>query len=234
MACWRRIRVRRRSHSDNSRVARQTANTATLDPSPNNHVSTGTPGAARTIPVPAYTCASVAEDQTHYPGVATATGNGPDQTPPPGKINIPSKVTTTLNRDAWVKGLENHPDRDFAEKIINYIDFGVPLLYEGPVLNQTFPNWKSCDLLRTDVKESMLYDISRNWKVGPFKEQPFTDFVGSPMGAFTKPSTSSSGKKTRVIHDLSWPPGHSVNHHIPEHLCSVKYVNIDSAVNIVK
>jgi hypothetical protein len=77
-------------------------------------------------------------------------------------------------------------------------------------------------------------DVSRHWKVGPFKEQPFADFVGSPMGAFTKPSNTDNTAKTRVIHDLSWLPGHSVNHYIPEHSCSVTYVTIDTAVAIVK
>jgi hypothetical protein len=81
----------------------------------------------------------------------------------------------------------------------------------------------------------MLYDINKRWKVGPFTNQPFKYFVGSPMGAFVKPSATAPGrKKVRVIHDLSWPPGNSVNAFIPENLCSISYVSIDTAVNIVK
>jgi hypothetical protein len=119
-------------------------------------------------------------------------------------IPVPHRVTTRFRRDAWVEGLSSHPDRDFADTLIRYIDEGVPLLYEGPVLNQTFPNWKSCLDLREDVEKSMLFDINKTWKVGPFATQPFKHFVGSPMGAFTKPSVTAEGnKKTRVIHDLS-------------------------------
>jgi hypothetical protein len=143
------------------------------------------------------------------------------------------RVVTRLRRAAWVEGLSDHPDRNFAYKLIEYIDNGVPLFYDGPRLNQTFPNWKSCVELREDVEKSMLYDINKQWKVGPFANQPFDYFVGSPMGAFSKPSNIGP-PKIRVIHDLSWPPYRSVNHFIPESLCSVKYVTIDSAVSIIK
>jgi hypothetical protein len=143
------------------------------------------------------------------------------------------RVVTRLRRVAWVNGLQDHPDQTFAGKLIEYIDHGVPLLYQGPELNQVFPNWKSCDKLKTEVESSMLYDIEKQWKVGPFATQPFKHFVGSPMGAFTKPSPTGP-PKFRVIHDLSWPPYRSVNFFIPESLCSVKYVTIDSAVSIVK
>ena len=139
-----------------------------------------------------------------------------------------------LNREEWVNGLSTHPDREFVSTLISYIDFGVPLLFEGPDLNQTFPNWKSCTDLRDAVYGSMLYDISRNWKVGPFETQPFPTFVGSPMGAFSKPPASTGVDKVRVIHDLSWPPEHSVNSYIPREVCSVQYVTIETAVAIVK
>jgi hypothetical protein len=49
------------------------------------------------------------------------------------------------------------------------------------------------------------------------------------MGAFKR---STSGKY-RVIYDLSWPPGKSVNDHITID-CSLHYVNIDKAVKMVK
>ena len=127
-------------------------------------------------------------------------------------IPVPHRVVTQFRRDAWVEGLSSHPNRDFADTLVKYIDEGVPLLYDGPLLDQTFPNWKSCVDLREDVEKSMLFDINKSWKVGPFAKQPFTHFVGSPMGAFAKPSsTADANRKIRVIHNLSWPPGGSVN-----------------------
>jgi hypothetical protein len=150
-------------------------------------------------------------------------------------LPLPRRVTKQFRRAAWVDGLSDHPDRAFANKLISYIDYGVPLLYEGPILNQTHPNWKSCLELRDDVETSILYDINKRWKIGHFPQQPFKYFVGSPMGAFAKPSATAPGcKKLRVIHNLSWPPGKSVNSFIPEDMCSVSYVTIESAVSIVK
>ncbi len=37
----------------------------------------------------------------------------------------------------------------------------------------------------------------------------------------------------RVIHDLSFPRGNSVNSHIPRHFCTVSYETIDDCVNII-
>jgi hypothetical protein len=145
---------------------------------------------------------------------------------------IPKEVVSYLHRDVWAHKLSFHPDKTFADEIINYIDYGTPLLYEGPVLDQEFPNWKSCDVLRQEVKSSLLYDVSRRWKVGPFPAHPFECFVSSPMGAFSK--LSNNRIKTRVIHDLSWPPGRSVNFFIPAEPCSVHYVSILDAVKLVK
>ena len=41
--------------------------------------------------------------------------------------------------------------------------------------------------------------------------------------------------RIRMIHDLSYPPGISVNDHIPDSLCYVKYLSLDSVIhNIVQ
>jgi hypothetical protein len=92
--------------------------------------------------------------------------------------------------------------------------------------------------LQQEVRKSMLYEVSCKWKTGPFYNQTFSSFVGSPMGAFVKPIVDKfsnvTGQKCRVIHDLSWPPDYSVNSFIAPELCSVQYVTIDDAVRMVK
>ena len=50
------------------------------------------------------------------------------------------------------------------------------------------------------------------------------------MGVFLK---KRSPRKIRVIHDLSWPPGESVNDHIFED-CSVHYITMDKIASLVK
>ena len=130
--------------------------------------------------------------------------------------------------DEWAKRLIFHHDQGFANKLLSYIDFGVPLLFDGPRLEHVYPNWKSFTENSAEVEKCIQHDILKKWKVGPFKSPPFTNFVGSPMGAVIKPS------KTRIIHDLSWPPGQAVNSFIASELCSVKYVTVDNAVEMLK
>jgi hypothetical protein len=69
---------------------------------------------------------------------------------------IPKGVVTRMHRDVWEYKLRSHPDREFADEIISFIDYGVPIYYDGPILNQQFPNWGSCDLLRKEVKSSLI------------------------------------------------------------------------------
>ena len=50
------------------------------------------------------------------------------------------------------------------------------------------------------------------------------------MGAFRK----KHSQKVRVIHDLSWPPGSSINSHLEEQVCTLQYITIDDAVQHVR
>ena len=66
---------------------------------------------------------------------------------------------------------------------------------------------------------------------GPFKKNPFVDFIQSPIGLVPK----DGGKDTRLIFHLSYPRnGHSVNAGIDEKDCTVKYPDFDDAIRIIK
>ena len=130
----------------------------------------------------------------------------------------------------WEKYLHTHPDPHYAERVLNYIRHGVPIGYAGPESSRVHDNWPSVYKLRTEVESSLLYDVNRGRKAGPFPYKPFANFVGSPMGAFYKKHSN----KVRVIHDLSWPPEASVNTFIDDSLCTLQYISIDDAVKYVK
>lgn len=55
-------------------------------------------------------------------------------------------------------------------------------------------------------KELGLHRIS-----GPYTSKPFDNFICSPLGLVPKKSQG----EFRIIHDLSFPEGNSVNEHIP-------------------
>ena len=72
-------------------------------------------------------------------------------------------------------------------------------------------------------------DLVLQRKIGPLSVLP-SDFVCSPLGAFRR----NRAKKVRVIHDLSWPPGHSLNDGISKDEYKVKYISIQFAIDIIK
>ena len=128
--------------------------------------------------------------------------------------------------------MQHHPDKKFATDIINFIDYGVPIYYNGPGLPNVYKNWNSCIKLSAEVTKNIADEVSKGRKLGPYLNPPFSNYVGSPMGAFQKPSTG--GIKTRIITDLSWPPGTSINDYISKECSTVSYVTIDHAVEMVK
>jgi len=69
-------------------------------------------------------------------------------------------------------------------------------------------------------------------KIGPFLTPTFENFIGSPMGAI--PKKRSNPVKWRIIHDLSWPVGHSNNDGIPKDLFSCTYDTLDTAIAYLK
>ena len=112
----------------------------------------------------------------------------------------------------------------------DYLSKGVPILYDGPECECINPNWDSTKTFKTDVLACINNDILLGRKSGPYDSVPCPNFRSSPLGAFAKKRTG----KVRIIHDLSWPPGESVNEYIPSDLCSVNYISIDDAVREVK
>ena len=75
-------------------------------------------------------------------------------------------------------------------------------------------------------------ELDLNRKVGPFLTPPFENFTGSPLGAI--PKKHSAPVKWRIIHDLSWPAGLSVNDGIPKDLFTCTYDSLDRAFTLLK
>ena len=67
---------------------------------------------------------------------------------------------------------------------------------------------------------------------GLFKEVPYPNYIQSPIGLVPK----DGGKKTRLIFHLSYDFNHengeSLNHYTPDEICSVKYKDLEYAVQM--
>ena len=136
-----------------------------------------------------------------------------------------------LNPEAFRKGLAPHSDRDFVDYIVSACTEGVDIGYRGPRYYRESPNWPSTTKYAVHVQADIDKHVAAGTKIGPFFQPPFANFVGSPMGAFPKKRSST---KFRIIHDLSWPPGHSVNEYISKEDYRIQYLSLDEIITSIK
>ena len=122
--------------------------------------------------------------------------------------------------------LVNHPNQSFAARVISYIEDGARIGYSGLRSPRVRKNWPSAIAHQQAVTSVILDDVRRGRKLGPFTRPPFDTYVGSPMGAIPKKLSD----QVRIVHDLSFPPGNSINSHIPDSLCTVRYMSLDDAL----
>ena len=136
----------------------------------------------------------------------------------------------TLSPEAFARGLVKCPDRDFVNRIVHDCTVGVRIGYKGPREARSCVNWPSVDKLKTHVIASIEKDVALGRKLGPFPCPPCATYMASPLGAFQKRSSA----KVRVVHDLSYPRGHSINDFIDPEDYQVKYLSIDDVVKEIK
>lgn len=148
----------------------------------------------------------------------------------PHKTIHTDSIKSPLNLDAWAHGLLDHPNPTFAASLLNGIVHGVDIGYTGPNTLRVHTNWPSVEEHRAQVEAIISQDIEQGRVLGPFSAPPTDHFVGNPMGAIKKRSTD----KVRLIHDLSWPPQHSVNDYISQNEYTLQYLKFDEIVSFVK
>ena len=78
------------------------------------------------------------------------------------------------------------------------------------------------------VDDYLQNEITAGRVVGPFPAKSLPEVHISRFGVIPK---NHHPDKWRLIVDLSYPSGHSVNDGIPKDLCSLNYITIDDAVN---
>ena len=67
-------------------------------------------------------------------------------------------------------------------------------------------------------------------QIGRVEQVPFESFTQSPISLVPKHEPG----QTRLIFHLSYPEGNSVNAHTPKELCSVKYKDLDCAMQLIQ
>lgn len=117
-------------------------------------------------------------------------------------------MTSNFNVEAWSQYLEHHHDRI----IINFLRYSWPVDYTSSVLASStfhshFSATKNCDYLSSYISKELLYKAV----FGPFHCNPFnTPCMISPLLCIPKLDSLN----LRVLHDLSFPEGASINDRI--------------------
>lgn len=133
----------------------------------------------------------------------------------------------------WRLLLRNHPDRKWIHELLMDIEHGVNIGFDqNDRTHYICDNHLSAKSNRESVAKELERELDLNRKVGPFLVPPFPAFVGSPMGAIRK--KHSDPPKWRIIQDLSWPAGQSVNDGISKDSFSCVYDTLDSAITKLK
>jgi len=118
--------------------------------------------------------------------------------------------------------LEGYHDRDF---VIDGFSYGFSLGVVGPV---SMRNHCRPGICKAELADKLNVEIERGCIIGPFKHAPTPDLVTSPVCVVPKPNG-----KWRLIFNLSFPIGNSVNDSIPDHLKSVSYCTVNDAVRFI-
>ena len=113
-------------------------------------------------------------------------------------------IQSQLKVEAWEEALGDYWDRQLLE----LIKFGFPLDFNRACdLGQYTGNHSSAVDCPRDIEAYIEEELQYGALLGPFKENPIHQDHCSPFMTRSKPNSD----RRRVIVDLSWPQGASVN-----------------------
>ena len=114
------------------------------------------------------------------------------------------RVPSGLNIDAWRRYLTDYTDT----RLVEFLEFGWPINFDrSAALQSTLDNHASAVQYSADIDFYIDTEIGHAALLGPFNGPPVAPTHISPL--MTKPKKDSLHR--RVIMDLSWPEGASIN-----------------------
>ena len=125
----------------------------------------------------------------------------------------------------WLSGYDQHE----TEFLVSGFKNGFSLQFSGPRIPLYSKNLKSAILHPDVLKEKLKKECSLGRILGPFKIPPFSNLRINPVGLIPKKSGG-----WRLITNLSYPFGESVNDYIDPTFCSVEYSKLDSVIDMIQ
>jgi len=125
---------------------------------------------------------------------------------------------------------QNYPNEADATLLVNGFTFGFRIPYSGQRIGRFSPNHASAKRLPHVVSDKLAKEVALGRVAGPFPEPPLHNLIVSPIGLTPKKQPG----EFRLIFDLSYPAGSSVNDGIEQSLCSVEYAKFDDAIRMIQ
>ena len=122
----------------------------------------------------------------------------------PNYMGVRLPVNSQLKVDAWKRHLQGYWD----EQLLQLIEFGFPVDFNRncPLIHET-ENHKSATEFPNDIEAYIAEELQYDALIGPFESHPIASGHCSPFMSREKPNSD----RRRIIIDLSWPLGASVN-----------------------
>ena len=142
-------------------------------------------------------------------------------------------LKTHLCLENWELRLKDYHD----EKLIDLLKYGFPISFEGDLVpsNKVIVNHKGAIDYPEQIDKYLLEELALGAVMGPFDNSPFeVPCKISPLNTIEK----KDSEKRRVILDLSFPSGQSVNEGIPkqqylgEHI-DLKFPSVDALCSLI-
>ena len=130
--------------------------------------------------------------------------------------------------------LAKYPNRKAALELQSGFEAGFRIGFSGVRKARESRNQKSVMDNKRVACEKIRKEIKLNRVAGPFEAPPMADLHCSPLGLVPKKQVIGEQLEYRLIHNLSYPKGESVNDNISHELCTVKYARFDSAVVLMQ
>ncbi|GAV02772.1 hypothetical protein RvY_13296, partial [Ramazzottius varieornatus] len=185
--------------------------------------------------MPSPTLAPTAKSQAIPASTATAISIGTTATTGTNKaigqeaVVIPHKASTPLKSNTFRRYLRDHPDRGFVQMVLDIIDNGADIGFNGPRYPRFTKNSATAREFSEVLLKSITKEVASGHSVGPFSSPPFPNFVVSSLGVREKKTGGH-----RIIMDLSRPFGDSVNDHISPEDYSLAFCSVDDACNMLQ
>ena len=136
-----------------------------------------------------------------------------------------AQTVTPLRLSAWKSKLKNHPDQDYVCFLLKGIEEGFRIGVDPDrVFKCAKRNMLSAEQNSKVIKDYIDSEVGSGNIVGPFSPATAPKVHINRFGAIPK---GHQPGKWRLITDLSYPEGSSVNDAIDPALCSLAYITVE-------